>query len=135
MARMAAEANLESEKFIRELNEKRVARGALPIEQARAERAKEGHPLVQLVEREGWDDVGFMLFRMDYSDDERWERFREGLDVILEKSMDSRDPEEGVDRLEEKLFTKFVDDDTIDGTGPMGVSRFARRPRSVRRLC
>ncbi|KAI9696204.1 MAG: hypothetical protein M1820_008272 [Bogoriella megaspora] len=66
------------------INERRAARGAPPIQHAREERAKT-HALVSLVERNGWDDFGFMLFRMDYSDDAKWNRFIEAAFQIFKE--------------------------------------------------
>ncbi|PSK60599.1 hypothetical protein B9Z65_749 [Elsinoe australis] len=123
MKRMAAESALQSQRRLTEINERRAARGAPSIEQARKERGKAGHPVVRLVESKGWDDFGFMLFRMDYSDDARWERFMEVYDQMLESSMDEAEAGSGIERIRDKLFTKFVDDDIVDGSGIVGVAR------------
>lgn len=124
MKRMAAESALQSQRRLAEINERRAARGASSIEQARKERDTAGHPVVRLVESKGWDDFGFMLFRMDYSDDARWERFMEVYDQMLESSMDEAEAGSGIERIRDKLFTKFVDDDIVDGSGVVGVARF-----------
>lgn len=123
MARMAAETALQSQEFKKQLNERRAARGAPPMEQAQAERDGKGHPLVRLIEERGWDDFGFMLMRMDYSDDARFDQFRERFSAILDKSIESRNPSEGFERVVDKLFTKIVDDDIMNNTGPVGTSR------------
>lgn len=62
--------------------------------------------MVQVVERAGWDDFGFILFQADYSSEERWERWVEGFNRIIDKSWAKVS---GGNKLEDKLLTQLAD--------------------------
>src|SRR5436189_2074541 len=88
MQRGAAEAKLLSTQNMTRINEKRAARGAAPIQlpSEDEEVAASGgvHALIRLVERAGWDDFGFLVFRTDYRDEALWERFLDEWDPTLQ---------------------------------------------------
>lgn len=68
--------------------------------------------LVEILERNQWqDDWGFVLFRTDYADEARWERFEEEFTRMIDSSI-----EEMVDeRSKEGLMVKMVVDGDLHG--------------------
>ncbi len=81
---------------------------------------------MKLVEGKGWEDFGFMLVRMDYTDEERWKRFKKKFYVLLDKEMDdsiASKPQERVQSLKDKALIQIMDDDTVNGTGVLGVAK------------
>lgn len=119
MQRMAAENKLISDRNMTIINDDRAARGAPPISQEQ----RDLHPLVKQVESSGFQDFGFILFRTDYSNEARWQRFVEEYDPLLQRGMDNASPESGIDRIRDKLFIKIVDDDVLDSSSPADVAR------------
>ena len=68
--------------------------------------------LVEVVERNchqaGW---GFVLFRLDYSDEDLWERFQEAFTTLIKKSIEEdEEGSTGIGRIEEGLMVKMVVD-------------------------
>jgi len=82
--------------------------------------------LVKLVEENKWEDFGFLIFRTYFGDDTLWQQFRKSWDSISEHGFETADESEGLERIRERLFMKFVDDDITDGTSAEGVA-FAYR--------
>jgi hypothetical protein len=82
----------------------------------------EPHFLVKLVEENGWDDFGFLVFRTYFGNNKLWQNFRESWDPILEYGFDMADESEGLDRIRDKLLMKIVDDDTTNNASPEGVA-------------
>jgi hypothetical protein len=70
--------------------------------------------VVQVVEEAGYDDFGFMIVRLDYSDETAWERWKAAFDVVLDQSVDEC---LGGDQVKDKLMTMFVEDEDLQGTG------------------
>ena len=68
--------------------------------------------LVDVVERKGFEaDWGFLLFRLDYSDDDLWEKFEETFIDLIEKSIEEDEKgSTGIGRIEEGLIVKMVVD-------------------------
>jgi hypothetical protein len=70
--------------------------------------------VVQVVQEAGYDDFGFMIVRLDYSDETVWERWKAAVDVVLDQSVDEC---LGGDQVKDKLMTMFVEDEDLQGTG------------------
>ncbi|RAK95646.1 uncharacterized protein BO80DRAFT_429737 [Aspergillus ibericus CBS 121593] len=68
--------------------------------------------VVQVVERAGFDDFGFIIFRAEYSDEERWDTWQE---QFLKRLDDSLAQASGGKRIEEKLLTPIFDDSDLHG--------------------
>ena len=117
MQRGAAEAKLLSTQNMTRINEKRAARGAAPIQlpSEDEEVAASGgvHALVLLVERAGWDDFGFLVFRTDYRDEALWERFLDEWDPTLQEGLDAAPAGLNVEGIREKVYMKMVSDDCM----------------------
>ncbi|PWY90626.1 hypothetical protein BO94DRAFT_545347 [Aspergillus sclerotioniger CBS 115572] len=70
--------------------------------------------VVQVVERAGFDDFGFIVFRADYSDEKYWDKWQE---LFLKRLDDSLAQASGGRRIEDKLFTPIFDDrDSINAS-------------------
>ena len=67
---------------------------------------------MEVVERHGFEaDWGFVLFRLDYSDDDLWERFQEAFTNLIAKSIEEDEKgSTGIGRIEEGLIVKMVVD-------------------------
>lgn len=109
-------------------------------ERQNAERARHGMPhrpdnppsqtplkppssqLVEILERNQWqDDWGFVLFRTDYTDEARWERFAEEFNRIIDASI-----EEMVDeRSKEGVMVKMVVDENLQGASYGEIAQWA----------
>ncbi|MCJ1349950.1 hypothetical protein MMC31_008193, partial [Peltigera leucophlebia] len=78
----------------------------------RAQLRERENALVEILERNQWqDDWGFVLFRTDYADEARWERFEEEFTRMIDSSI-----EEMVDeRSKEGLMVKMVVDGDLHG--------------------
>lgn len=76
--------------------------------------------LVEILERNQWqDDWGFVLFRTDYTDEARWERFAEEFNRIIDASI-----EEMVDeRSKEGVMVKMVVDEDLQGASYGEIAR------------
>ena len=70
--------------------------------------------VVQLVERNGFDDFGFIVFRADYSDEEYWDKWQE---QFIKRLDDSLAQASGGQKIEEKLLTPIFDDSDLQGAG------------------
>lgn len=81
--------------------------------------------LVEVVEREGYqDDWGFVLFRTDYSDESRWERFEEGFNNLIDKSIEEdEEGSTGIGRIERGLMVKMVVDEELEGARVEDIRR------------
>ena len=67
-----------------------------------------------------------MLVRMDYSDEDRWKRFKKEFYILLDREMDesiASKPQEQVQSLKDKALIQIMDDDIVDGTGVLGVAK------------
>lgn len=62
---------------------------------------KNDDPLVEVVERAGFDDFGFIVFRTDYSDDQRWEQWDNQFERKLNASTEETS---GWKKIEDKLL-------------------------------
>ncbi|OBT77020.1 hypothetical protein VF21_02882 [Pseudogymnoascus sp. 05NY08] len=120
MQRMAAQAHLNFEATKARIRAEDAANGRAPRDMLYEIETE--HPLVQVIEEAGYDDFGFLLFRTDFSDDARWERFVVEWDVLLDKRLDEAGLETGLQRIAEKVFTKMVDDDCMSGMGAGNVA-------------
>lgn len=92
-----------------------------PVRPSGAARQQENiDPVVQVVEEEGYEDFGFVIVRLDYSDQDAWalwsETFDGPVDRSLERSM-------GGERIMDKLFFSLVEDAQLEGTGWHGAVR------------
>jgi hypothetical protein len=70
--------------------------------------------VVQVVQEAGYEDFGFMIVRLDYSDETVWERWKAAVDIVLDQSVDEC---LGGDQVKDKLMTMFVEDEDLQGTG------------------
>ncbi|GAM89380.1 hypothetical protein ANO11243_074170 [Dothideomycetidae sp. 11243] len=78
--------------------------------------------LVQLLQRKEWDDYGFVMFRMAYNDEARWEQFSARFDEILDGRLDNGDQDGGLEKIKDKMLTRIVDDDLINDSGVFGAA-------------
>ncbi|EAW11102.1 uncharacterized protein ACLA_067400 [Aspergillus clavatus NRRL 1] len=140
MDRRAAEAKLVSAQNMARINAKRIARGAPPIpwppaeEPTAAEEAQEAttqpansslenlRALVSLVQDQDWDDFGFLVFRTHYANEELWERFLEQYDDVLDEGLDAAPAESGIEGIRDRVFLKFVSDETLANESPSRVA-------------
>jgi hypothetical protein len=142
MERQAAEAKLISAQNMARINERRIARGAPPM-QIPSPSADEAAPvgpgeaetdqsnsttlenlqtLVSLVEEEDWPDFGFLVFRTYYSDEPLWEKFLAQYDAVLEEGIDAAPAESGIERIRDRIFLKVVSDEAMAGEPPARVA-------------
>jgi hypothetical protein len=82
----------------------------------------EPHFLVKLVEENGWEDFGFLVFRTYFGNDALWQQFRNFWHPILQRRFDAADDSEGFERIRDKLLMKTVDDDITNGASAEGVA-------------
>lgn len=77
--------------------------------------------VVQVVEEAGYDDFGFAIVRLDYSDEGAWERWKAAFDIVQDQSVEEC---LGGEKVEDKLMTMFVEDEDLQGTGWDGAVRY-----------
>lgn len=77
-------------------------------------------PVVQVVEEAGYEEFGFMVARLDYSDEDAWARWCETFDVPVDLSLAES---VGGERITDKLVLPLVEDVQLEGTGWHGVVR------------
>ncbi|CAI7568078.1 unnamed protein product [Penicillium glandicola] len=73
---------------------------------------KNDDPVVEVVERGGFDDFGFIVFRTDYSDEGRWEQWQKEFHRIIDASMASAS---GGKKIEDKCLLLNYEDEDIAG--------------------
>lgn len=71
-------------------------------------------PIVQVVERAGLSDFGFMIFRTDYSSEERWEKWQEEYHKILEATFAEIS---GGKKIEDKFLTSLFENEVLNDVG------------------
>lgn len=71
-------------------------------------------PVVEVVERGGYDDFGFITFRADYSDEERWGKWE---DLFAQRLDSSLARAAGGERIEDKLFIPIYTDSDLECAG------------------
>lgn len=81
--------------------------------------SEEERQLMEMFEHEEKATFGFIVFRTDFEDDDRWEKFLEEYQTILDAGLQDK-PE-----LKEAFELRIVEDDVVDGVGPIGVARCA----------
>ena len=79
-------------------------------------------PLVRHVEAAGFEKFGFYVFRTDYSDDARWERFVDRFYALLDEAEDRLGPETGFHRIRDREVLQIVDDEVMENKGPRAVA-------------
>ncbi|KAJ5295310.1 LysM domain protein, partial [Penicillium antarcticum] len=139
MDRRVAETKIISAQNLAPINEKRIARGAAPIQPPPSEPEPESsqiqpqdptlenlQTLVETIESENWTDVGFLMFRTDYSNEDLWNEFLEKFNTILDASIEDAPAESGLSRIADCVFMKIVDDDLFANESPERVA-FAYR--------
>jgi hypothetical protein len=86
--------------------------------------------VVQVVEDEGYEDFGFMVVRLDYSEQDAWERwtdtFGEPIDRSLAQSL-------GGERIMDKFLLGMVEDAQLEGTGLHGAVTWVTLIHSIMR--
>jgi hypothetical protein len=88
---------------------------------SRAEEQKlDRDPVVQVVEDAGYEDFGFMIVRLDYSDEDAWTRWSETFDRPVDRSLAES---AGGERIMDKLLLPLVEDVQLEGTGLHGAVR------------
>ncbi|PKX91226.1 uncharacterized protein P174DRAFT_463354 [Aspergillus novofumigatus IBT 16806] len=123
MDRQAAEAKLISAENMARRNERRIERGAPPIQlPSPAADLENLKTLVSLVEEEDWPDFGFLVFRTYYSDEPLWEKFLAQYGDILDEGIDAAPAESGIERIRDRAFLKFVSDEAMAGETPARVA-------------
>ncbi|CAD0110492.1 unnamed protein product [Aureobasidium uvarum] len=79
--------------------------------------------VVQVVEEAGYHDFGFAIVRLDYTDEQEWERWKGCFDIVQDQTVDDS---LGGAKIKDKLLTMFVEDQELQGTGWHGaVSYFS----------
>ncbi|KAJ5724338.1 hypothetical protein N7488_002373 [Penicillium malachiteum] len=73
---------------------------------------KNDDPVVEVVERGGFDDFGFIVFRTDYSDEERWEQWLKEFQRIIDASVERAS---GGKKIEDKSLILTYDDEDMAG--------------------
>ncbi|KAJ5608666.1 hypothetical protein N7528_009233 [Penicillium herquei] len=73
---------------------------------------KNDDPVVEVVERGGFDDFGFIVFRTDYSDEERWEQWLKEFQRIIDASVERAS---GGKKIEDKSLLLTYDDEDMAG--------------------
>jgi hypothetical protein len=81
------------------------------------------HALVTLVENKKLEKFGFYMFRVEYEDEGRWERFVDEYEVILYQEVTSAAESTGLHRIKDKFEMIIVEDEITDGVGAVGVAR------------
>jgi hypothetical protein len=80
-------------------------------------------PLVQAVQRAGFSEWGYVVFRTDYSDEARWDRFQETVfDEICDAQM-NKESGNDLQAVKDKLSFKSVEDPALAGATVMDVKR------------
>ncbi|KAJ5770622.1 uncharacterized protein N7511_002673 [Penicillium nucicola] len=148
MDRRAAETKIISAQNLARINEKRIARGAAPIQPPsptpEPEPEQDTEPttqhatqdltlenlqtLVETIEAENWTDVGFIMFRTDYSNEDLWNEFLEKFNEVLDAGIEDAPAESGFARVADCVFMKIVDDDSL-------ANESAERVAFAYRLC
>jgi hypothetical protein len=134
MERRAAETKIISAQNLARINEKRIARGAAPIQPPPSEPESDTdtdnmestnqvqledptlenlQTLVEIIESEKWTDFGFLLFRTDYTNETLWSQFLEKFNKILDDGIENAPAESGFARVADCVFMKIVDDDSL----------------------
>ncbi|EAU29431.1 predicted protein [Aspergillus terreus NIH2624] len=78
--------------------------------------------LISLVEEEDWPDFGFLMFRTYYSDEPLWERFLARYEAILDEGIDAAPAGSGIERIRDRVFLKFVSEESMAGEPPARVA-------------
>lgn len=73
---------------------------------------KNDDPVVEVVERGGFDDFGFIVFRTDYFDEQRWEHWHKEFHRIIDDSMERASGEK---KIEDKCFMPTYEDEDLAG--------------------
>lgn len=73
---------------------------------------KNDDPVVEVVERGGFDDFGFIVFRTDYSDEQRWEQWHKEFHRMIDDSMERAS---GGKKIEDKCFMPTYEDEELAG--------------------
>ncbi|KAJ5648149.1 hypothetical protein N7490_004521 [Penicillium lividum] len=68
--------------------------------------------VVEVVERGGFDDFGFIVFRTDYSDETRWEQWHKEFYRRIDASIDSVS---GGKKIEDKCLMPTFEDEDLEG--------------------
>jgi hypothetical protein len=107
--RMAAQARLNLRAGMDRIHAEDAARG-LPRRNSYPDAEL---PLVKQVESAGFDKFGFFVFRTDFSDDERWDRFVDRFYELLDEAEDQQGPETGFQRIKDKELIQIVNDEAM----------------------
>lgn len=86
---------------------------------------------MQAVQRAGFPEWGYVIFRTDYSDEARWDRFQE---IVFDEMCDvqmSKESEAGVQAVKDKLSFKSVEDPALVGASVADVKRCYHAIRSA----
>jgi hypothetical protein len=81
-------------------------------------------PLVQAVQRAGFPEWGYVIFRTDYSDEARWDRFQE---IVFDEMCDAqmnKESETDLQAVKDKLSFKSVEDPALAGASVADVKRY-----------
>ncbi|KAJ5939810.1 hypothetical protein N7466_002944 [Penicillium verhagenii] len=89
----------------------REAKG-LPPAPGRPLFEKNDDPVVEVVERGGFDDFGFITFRTDYSDETRWEQWQKESIRIIDASITEAS---GGEKIEDKCLMPSYEGEDVDG--------------------
>lgn len=73
---------------------------------------------MRLVEQGGYDEFGFWIVRLDYSDEDAWERWSDLIDDPIDHDLAKC---LGGERLLDKLQLPRVEDEDLEGTGLHGA--------------
>lgn len=88
--------------------------------------------VVQVVQEAGYDDFGYVLVRLDYTDEDAWTRwntiFHQYLDRSIEESL-------GGESIADKSLIVTVDDEELNGTGWHGAVRYVSLLHCMSEVC
>ncbi|KAJ5967003.1 hypothetical protein N7501_003251 [Penicillium viridicatum] len=73
---------------------------------------KNDDSVVEVVERGGFDDFGFIVFRTDYSDEQRWEQWHKEFQRIIDAPIERAS---GGKKIEDKCFMPTYEDEDMAG--------------------
>ncbi|CAD0097272.1 unnamed protein product, partial [Aureobasidium mustum] len=74
--------------------------------------------VMQVVQEAGYNDFGFVLVRLDYSDEDAWTRWNTAFQEYLDRSLEES---QGGQSIADKLMTMNVEDEDLNGTGWHGA--------------
>jgi len=82
-------------------------------------------PVVQVVLQYQYEDFGFPLYRVNYDDEERWARWYEGFNKLLDRSLEEAS---GGKAIMDRLITYKVEDSELNHMPFQAVQEYFSHP-------